>query len=69
LTPHNYTLRKNFGNNEQFLHLVAHIRFFGKVEVYEGQLYRVFYLNTYKYWTMPQDITNEECDLINRATI
>lgn len=67
--PHFYLIRSKIGNNEQFLHIVAHIRFFGKAEIYEGQLYRVFYLNTYKYWTMSQDITNEECDLINRASI
>ena len=69
LTPHHYVLRKNFGNNNLFLHIVAHIRYFGKAEIYEGQMYRVFYYNTFKYWTMSQDITNEECDLINRKLI
>ena len=69
LTPHNYTLRKNFGNNELFLHIVSHIRFYVKAEVFEGVLYRVFYYNGYKYWDHPFYTLNEDCDLINRAII
>ncbi|MCI2230245.1 hypothetical protein MC378_13790 [Polaribacter sp. MSW13] len=67
--PHWYTLRKNFGNNEQFLHIVAHIRFYGIAEIFEGVLYRVFYYNGYKYWDHPCDILNEDCDLINRKPV
>lgn len=67
--PHWYTLRKNFGNNDLFLHIVSHIRFFGKEEVFKGMLYRVFYWNGYFYWDHPYDILNENCDLINRKLI
>lgn len=64
--PHFYSIRVENEDFEHFLHLIAHIRYYGKPEVYEGVLYRVFYWNAYKYWTMPQDLTNESCDLINR---
>lgn len=64
--PHFYIIRSKISDFELFLHLVAHIRYYGKPEIYEGMLYRVFYWNAYKYWTMPQDLTNEKCDLINR---
>mgnify|MGYP000058915014 FL=1 len=69
LTPHHYILRKNFGNNDLFLQIVSHIRFYGKVEIFEGVLYRVFRYNGYKYWDHPCDALNENCDLINRAVI
>nr|WP_321232378.1 hypothetical protein [uncultured Psychroserpens sp.] len=64
--PHWYTLRSDFGNNEVYLSIVRHIRYFGKDEIFQGILYRVFYVGSYKYWTMPEDLTNESCDLINR---
>lgn len=64
--PHFYLVRSKVSNNELFLQLVAHIRYFGKPEIYDGVLYRVFCYNGFKYWTMPQDLTNESCDLINK---
>lgn len=64
--PHYYTLRKTLEDDSLFLKLVSHIRYFGRIESYEGMAYRVFYFNNTQYWTMPQDITNEQCDLINK---
>jgi hypothetical protein len=65
--PHWYTLRKDFGNNEVYKNLVSHIRFYGKPEIFEGVLYRVFYYKAYKYWDHPCDELNEDVDLINRC--
>jgi hypothetical protein len=67
--PHFYVLRKNFGDNDLFLKIVSHIRFYGKQEIYEGVLYRVFYYNGYRYWDHPCDVLNEDCNLINRKPI
>lgn len=67
--PHFYILRKNFGNNELFLQIVSHIRFYGKAEIFEGVLYRVFYYKGYKYWDHPCDALNDDCDLINRKAV
>ena len=67
--PHFYALRKKFGNNELFLYLVSHIRFFGKPEIFDGILYRVFYYNAYRYWEHPIDLLNEDVDLINRKIL
>ncbi len=67
--PHCYTLRVDLGNNEMFLSIVKHIRFFGKDEIFQGVLYRVFYVGSYMFWTMPCDLTNESCDLINRKEV
>ncbi len=67
--PHWYTLRSDFGNNEMFLSIINHIRYFGNDEIFQGVLYRVFYVGSYMFWTMPQDLTNESCDLINRKQI
>ncbi len=68
--PHFYLTRskedENKLNSDLFVKIVYHIRFFGQPEIYEGVFYRVFYYNAYKYWTMPQDLKNEDCNLINR---
>jgi len=65
-TPHHYVLRKDFGDNSLFLNIVSHIRFYGKPEIFEGVLYRVFCHGAYKYWDHPCDALNEDVDLINR---
>lgn len=67
--PHWYTLRKDFDKKEVFLRIIAHIRYNGLLEIFEGVLYRVFYWNGYKYWDHPCDELNEDVDLINRATL
>ena len=67
--PHTYTLRKDMEDNQLFLKLVSHIRYFGELEIFEGVMYRVFYYNNYKYWEHPCDIKNEDVDLINRAIL
>lgn len=67
--PHYYTLRKNWSSHELFLQVVKHIRCTGKIEIFLGQVYYMFYYKKMKYWTMPEDLTNEDCDLINKAYI
>lgn len=68
--PHSYTLRKDMQiTEEEYLGLVKHIRCFGSVEVFWGFVYRVWEYNGCRYWTMPQDIQDEDCDLINRGQI
>lgn len=67
--PHSYTLRKDMEDDQLFLKLVSHIRYFGKLEIFEGVMYRVFYYNGYRYWEHPCDIKNEDVDLINRAIL
>ncbi len=67
--PHSYTLRKDFGNDELFLKIASHIRYFGEIEIFEGVAYRVFYFNRYRYWDHPCDMKNEDVDLINRAIL
>lgn len=67
--PHEYILRKDFGNDDLFLKISCHIRYFGKLEEFQGILYRVLYTRKYKYWTCPCDLLNEDVDLINRTAI
>lgn len=68
--PHFYTLRRDFVEENEsenmFLKLVHHIRYFGKLEEFEGVIYRVWNYKTLSYWTMPCDFLNEDCDLINK---
>lgn len=63
--PHHYTLRKDFGNDNLFLSLVKHIRYFGAFEEFGGMMFRSFYYKNYKYLTHCADIIDENCDLIN----
>src|SRR5690554_3178980 len=67
--PHFYMLRRDFGDDLTYLGIVKHIRCFGQLEVYEGIVYRMYYTDTHKYWTMSVDIFDEDCDLINRKEI
>lgn len=67
--PHSYTLRKDMEDDQLFLKLVSHIRYFGKLEIFEGVMYRVFYYSGYRYWEHPCDNKNEDVDLINRAIL
>tara|TARA_R110001606_G_scaffold74206_1_gene171946 strand:- start:482 stop:1246 length:765 start_codon:yes stop_codon:yes gene_type:complete len=67
--PHSYTLRKEMGDDNFFLKIASHIRFFGNIEIFEGVAYRVFYYNNYRYWDHPCDLLNEDVDLINRKEI
>jgi hypothetical protein len=67
--PHTYTLRRDMGDDQLFLKIASHIRYFGELEIFEGVMYRVFYCNNYRYWEHPCDIKNEDVDLINRAIL
>lgn len=67
--PHTYTIRRDMGDDQLFLKIASHIRYFGELEIFEGVMYRVFYCNNYRYWEHPCDIKNEDVDLINRAIL
>lgn len=64
--PHFWSVRRDFGDNDLYLKIVKHIRCLGEMVNYGGMVYRVFYYNGWRYWTMPSDIRDEDCDLINR---
>jgi hypothetical protein len=63
--PHEYTLRKNWNSEKEFVALVLYIREVGRQEKFGRTTYTYLYLDGYKYWTMGAhiDITT----LINRA--
>jgi hypothetical protein len=67
--PHSYTLRKHLRDDKLYLGLVKHIRNFGKMVIFQGIAYKIFHFNNYKYWTMPCDYLDEDCNLINRAKL
>ena len=67
--PHHYTLRKDFGNDNLFLSLVKHIRYFGTFEEFGGMMFRCFYWKNFKYFTHPLDLLDINADLINKVEI
>ena len=67
--PHHYTLRKDLGDDELYLKIASHIRFYGIINIYEGIVYRTLTLNGFQYWTAVQDIENTDVDLINRKKL
>lgn len=67
--PHHYTLRKDFGNDNLFLSLVKHIRYFGAFEEFGGMMFRCFYWENFKYFTHPADLLDIHTDLINKVEI
>lgn len=67
--PHHYTLRKDFGNDELFLSIVKHIRYFGVFEEFGGMIFRCFHWKNYKYFTHPADLLDINTDLINKVEI
>lgn len=67
--PHYYSLRKDLGDDELYLKIATHIRYFGTINIFQGQVYRSLTLGNYSYWTCPCDIENKDVDLINRAEI
>ena len=64
LTPHEYTLRKDWDSNE-FDKVVVYIRENGVQERFENRDYTYFYHDDWKYWTMGAPLA--ETILINRA--
>lgn len=67
--PHWYILRKNF-NNSIFDEMVVALREHGVDETFgkkKPKIYRYFYANGYKYWTMGNPIN--ETTIINRAKV
>ena len=67
--PHHYTLRKDFGNDNLFLSLVKHTRYFGTFEEFGGMMFRCFYWKNFKYFTHPLDLLDINADLINKVEI
>lgn len=67
--PHHYTLRKDFGNDELFLSIAKHIRYFGVFEEFGGMMFRCFYYKDHKYFTHPYDKTDLDVDLINSVNV
>lgn len=69
--PHEYCLRRNFINDEDFVFAVKYIRENGVEYVFGGRRYIVFNMNGYRYWTMGAPINNADGShltiLINRA--
>ncbi len=63
--PHEYTLRKEWQDDEEFIEVVKAIRMHGRKELFKGQEYIYFYVNGYKYWTMGAPLN--KTILINRA--
>lgn len=67
--PHEYTLRKDLNDDELYLKIVSHIRYYGTMNIYEGVVYRTLVLGNYQIWSMPQDIDHKDVDLLNRKLI
>ena len=66
-TPHYYSLKKEWDNEDNFCQAVQFIRDNGKIEFFKGYSYTVLYIENYKYWTMGSPI--DQTILINRAKI
>ncbi len=66
-SPHWYTLRKEWLNNDLFDAVVTFIRDHGYQEKYKRTFYTMINFNEYKYWTMGSPIN--ETILINRTPI
>jgi hypothetical protein len=65
--PHEYTLRKLWTDDADFVRTVQFIRRHGYQTVYEGRPYTQFDLNGHFYWTMGAAI--EQTTLINRKQL
>ncbi len=69
--PHEYTLRKRWENDEDFVYAVLAIRRFGRVEWWpdmeRGRAYVALDLGGYHYWTMGAPVA--QTILINRKPL
>lgn len=65
--PHYYTLKKNWGNPEEFERCVMFIRKHGYVVQYGGRNYTCFDINGQKYWSMGAPL--DKTILINRSKV
>ena len=65
--PHEYTRRKEWGNDILFEDVVKFIRENGRQERFWSKVYTYYHLDGYKYWTMGAPIA--ETILINRAKV
>jgi len=65
--PHEYTLRRDAGDDAEFERFVVLIREAGVPATFEGREYMYLRVDGYKYWTMGSPV--EETILINRAVV
>ncbi len=63
--PHEYTLRKNWENDEEFVEVAQFIRDNGYTLMWWGRPYLCYDLDGKRYWTMGDPM--ETTTLINRA--
>lgn len=66
--PHFYSIREK-AEETTFKKVVDYIRYFGDLNIYNEQVYRVLQIDDFIYWTMPSDIANYNCDLINKKPL
>ena len=69
--PHEYTLRKTWEHDQEFVQVVLYIRTHGKVEwwpdAYSGRAYVYLDLGGWHYWTMGDPVA--QTILINRKKL
>lgn len=65
--PHWYTLKKQWGNDNEFIETVKVIRQYGYQEKFRHSWYTMFDINEMKYWTMGAPL--DQTILINRRII
>jgi hypothetical protein len=63
--PHEYSLRRNWLDDSEFVQVVLFIRANGYDDYFRGRPYKAIDINGWKYWTMDEP-TMDECNLINR---
>jgi hypothetical protein len=63
--PHQYTLRKQWANDEDFIWCVEYIRRVGYQERFIGRVWTYLDVGEFQYWTMGSPVP--ETTLINRA--
>jgi len=66
-TPHYYTLRQTWADQDQFKQVVQAIRDNGEAKQFGGRTYIYFYANGFQYWTMGAPL--DKTILINRAEV
>ena len=65
--PHEYTLRRECGDEDLFERVVEHIREFGQPYPWWGSIYLQYVSGDHAYWTM--GARPQETQLINRKTL
>lgn len=58
--PHEYSVRKNWANDDDFVFVVQYIRDNGYTGQFEGRTYTYLNVNGYFYWTMGASINKAD---------